>query len=250
MSVVAAAVAGGVWERAVSPASPVDRHGQVVLAEGDDAAAEPADGPLAPSGLLELKANEDAQPEDQVTDLLVGVFVLCERRQVIDRGHERVDLFLRAQAGLGDGLGRGQFRHLPRDRGLFRHEAVERLGDGFVAGLVLLGGHPPLRGRDVVFEFGQPSPQLHEGGRFLGLGVVLSLRAGLRQESVAYGPATPGLFYELDERVDEHGRDGRGLDPVVIALAVSAVVVATAGVLQFVRGWDAVHDAILLSDEG
>ena len=76
MSFVVAAVASGVWGRAVSPAPPVDRHGQVVLAEGDHAAAEPADGPLTPSAFLELEADEDPQPEDQIADRLVGVFVL------------------------------------------------------------------------------------------------------------------------------------------------------------------------------
>jgi len=94
--VVAAAVAGGVWCRAVGPASPVDRDGQIVLAEGNDAAAEGTDGALAPHPFLELKADEDAQPQDHVADLLVGVFVLRERRQIVDRRHQGIDLFLGA----------------------------------------------------------------------------------------------------------------------------------------------------------
>jgi len=62
--VVAAVVAGGVWSRAVSPAPPVDQHGQIFLAEGDHATAESADGSLAPHPFLELEADENAQPED------------------------------------------------------------------------------------------------------------------------------------------------------------------------------------------
>jgi hypothetical protein len=81
VGVVAAAVAGGVWGRAVGPASPVDRHGQVVLAEGDHATAESADGSLAPHPFLELEADEAAQPQDLVADLLAGVFVLRNRVQ-------------------------------------------------------------------------------------------------------------------------------------------------------------------------
>ena len=77
---VAAAVAGGVWGRAVGPASPVDRHGQVVLAEGDHAAAESADGALAPHPFLELEADEDAQPEDAFADLGVRLLVLRQCR--------------------------------------------------------------------------------------------------------------------------------------------------------------------------
>jgi len=84
---------------------------------------------------------------------------------------------------------------------------------------------------------------VHEGGGFLGLGVALSFRASLRQQSVADSLTAPGLVDELDEGVDEHGRDGRGLDPVVVALGVSAVVVAAAGVLQLFPAGDAVHDA-------
>lgn len=109
---MAAAVAGGVWGRAVGPASPVDRHGQVFLAEGDDAAAEPADGPLAPSGLLELEADEDAQPEDQIADFLVNAFVLREGCQVIDRRHDRIDLLLGCRWHSGSGLRHGQFGYL------------------------------------------------------------------------------------------------------------------------------------------
>lgn len=61
---VGAVVFDGVWGRKVGPAVPVDRHGQVVFAEGDHATAESADGSLAPHPFLELEADENAQPED------------------------------------------------------------------------------------------------------------------------------------------------------------------------------------------
>ena len=109
---VAAAVAGGVWGRAVGPAPPVDRDGQIFLAEGDDAAAESADGSLAPHPFLELEADENAQPEDQIADLLVGVFVLRERRQVVDRRHQGVDLLLGCCPRGRSTLRRGQFGDL------------------------------------------------------------------------------------------------------------------------------------------
>jgi hypothetical protein len=63
--VVAAAGAGGISCRISGSAATVDRYRKVVFAEGDHAAAEPADGPLAPSAFLELESDEDAQPEDQ-----------------------------------------------------------------------------------------------------------------------------------------------------------------------------------------
>ena len=240
---VGAVVAGGVWCRKVCPAVAVDRHGQVVFAEGNDAAAEPADGPLAPPAFLELQADEDAQPEDQVADLLVRLLVLRQCRQVVDRRHQGVDLFLWPRACGSVNLRRGHFCDLACDRRLLCHELVKRLGDGLVANLILLGGHPPLRGRDVILESCQLLAQVQEGGRFRGLGVLLGFRSSLCQKPFADGLTAPGLLDELDERVDEHGRDRRGLDRVVAALGVAAVVVAAAGVLQLVADRDAVHHA-------
>ena len=152
--------AGGAWGLVVSPAAAVDRHGQVVLAEGDHAAAEPADGPLTPSAFFELEADEDAQPDDQIADLLVRLFVLRQCREIVNRRHQCVDLFLGAQVGVGDRPWYRVFSNLPYHRRLLGHEAVERLGDGLVAGLVLLGGHPPLGRRDVVLETCQVFPKV------------------------------------------------------------------------------------------
>ena len=100
-----------------------------------------------------------------------------------------------------------------------------------------------FRSREVVLELRQPSPEMHKGGGFLGDGVLLGFRASLCQKPLSDSLAAPGLFDELDQRVDEHGGDRGGLDRVVAALGVAAVVVAAAGVLQLVSDRDAVHHA-------
>ena len=136
---VGAVVVDGVWGRKVGPAVPMDRHGQVVFAEGDHAAAEPADGTLAPLALFELEADEDAQPEDQLANLLVGVPVLRECGQVVERRHQGIDLCLRRYRLRRGRRWRSQFGDLTLGGGLFRDEVVECLGDGGIAGVVADG---------------------------------------------------------------------------------------------------------------
>jgi len=63
--------------RTIGTVVAMDPHGQVVLAEGDHAAAECADGAFAPHTLLKLEADEDAQPEDQFANARLGEFVLA-----------------------------------------------------------------------------------------------------------------------------------------------------------------------------
>jgi hypothetical protein len=79
--VVAAAGAGVIAGQIVGPTAAMDWHRQVVFTDGDHAAAEPADGPLAPSAFREIESDENAQSEDQFANLLIGVLVLRERRQ-------------------------------------------------------------------------------------------------------------------------------------------------------------------------
>jgi len=80
-----AAVAGRFGGGKPDPVAAVDRHRQVFLAEGDHTAAEPADRPLAPHPLLELQADEDAQPQNKLADLRVGVRIARERCDAVDR---------------------------------------------------------------------------------------------------------------------------------------------------------------------
>jgi hypothetical protein len=90
--VVAAAGAGGIAGQIVGPTAAMDWHRQVVFAEGDYPTAECTDRAFAPHPLLELEADEDAQSENQLANLLIGVLVLRERRQAVDRRHEGIDL--------------------------------------------------------------------------------------------------------------------------------------------------------------
>jgi hypothetical protein len=78
--VVAAAGASVIAGQIVGSTAAMDWHRQVVFAEGDYPAAEPSDGPLAPSAFLEIEPDENAQSEDQFANLLIGVLVLRERR--------------------------------------------------------------------------------------------------------------------------------------------------------------------------
>ena len=150
MCVVAATGAGVTAGQIVGPTAAMDWHRQAVFTEGDHAAAEPADGPLAPSAFLEIEPDENAQSEDQFANLLIGVLVLRERRQAVDRRHEGIDLLLGRHARLGCRLRCRLFRDLASNRGLLRDEAVELLGNGCIASVVLFGGHSPLGCRDVV----------------------------------------------------------------------------------------------------
>jgi hypothetical protein len=236
-------VAGGIVGRIFGSASAVDRHGQVVFAKGDHAAAECTDGAFAPHPLLELEADEDAQPEDQLANLLVGVTLLRECGQVVERRHQGIDLRLRRYRLRRGRRWRSKFGDLTLGGGLFRDEVVECLGDSGVAGVVVLGSHAPLGGRDVLFEVDHSLAELPEHGRFLGLGLGVSLGVCLRQQPLTNGLAAAGLVDEFDQGVDEHGRDRRCLDRVVAALGIAAVAVAAADILQLVAVGDAVHHA-------
>jgi hypothetical protein len=69
------------------PAVAVKPYGQVFGAEGDHAATERTDGPLAPHPLLKVEADEDPQPKDKLADPVIGVHVAGQGPEVVDRGH-------------------------------------------------------------------------------------------------------------------------------------------------------------------
>jgi hypothetical protein len=155
VSVGDAAVIGSVWCRQVDPAAAVDRHRQVVLAEGDHATAEPADLPLPELAGLEVEADEDAESQDERSDLFAA-FVVCRKpAYLIDRRHDGIDLSLRGGIDRCGWLGGSQLGDPTGRVCSFRHHGVERRGNRLVAVVVFFGGHPPLGRDDVGIKLGK-----------------------------------------------------------------------------------------------